>query len=112
MGARSFTDLHAWRLANDLKLGVYALIRVGEARRDLGFRDQIRNAAASAPRNIAEGFGRYMPREFNQYPRVANGSLQEVSNHLKDGVDRGYFSLEQVAPLQVLRDVHPPLLHG
>jgi len=87
---------------NELKLGVYALLRAPAAQRDLDFVRQIRNAAASAPRNIAEGFGRYQPREFSQYLRVANGSLFETSNHLQDGVDRGYFQEEQIAPLQVL----------
>lgn len=82
-----------WRLANELKLGVYGLIGSGPASRDLEFRSQIRNAAASAPRNIAEGFGRYYPREFSQYLRVANGSLMETSNHVRDGVDRGYFPM-------------------
>ena len=57
-GVRSFTDLEAWKLANELKLGIYELIRSGDASRDVEFRNQIRNAAASAPRNIAEGFGR------------------------------------------------------
>ena len=102
MGAQSFTELDAWRLANELKIGVYALIRIGRVQRDFEFVRQIRNAAASAPRNIAEGFGRYQPREFGQYLRVANGSLFETTNHLQDGVDRGYFSRQQVEPLQIL----------
>jgi four helix bundle protein len=55
-GVRAFTDLDCWKLANELKLGVYALIETGGASRDFDFRDQIRDAAASAPRNIAEGF--------------------------------------------------------
>ena len=91
MGARSFTELDAWQLANELKRGVYDLIETGKAKQDVEFRTQIRNAAASAPRNIAEGFGRYQPKEFSQYLRVANGSLMETSNPLRDGVDRGYF---------------------
>ena len=102
MGVRTFTELDAWKLANELKLRVYTLIRAGEASRDFEFRDQIRNAAASAPRNIAEGFGRYAPRDFSQYLRVANGLLMETSNHLQDGVDRGYFTPEQIADLQIL----------
>jgi four helix bundle protein len=102
VGVRSFTDLDAWRLSNELKLGVYALLRSSESRHDVEFRRQLRNAAASAPRNIAEGFGRYHPREFSQYLRVANGSLMETSNHLGDGIDRGYFSHDQAAPLHAL----------
>jgi four helix bundle protein len=94
--ARSFTELDAWQLANQLKLGIYELIRSGDAQRDIEFRNQIRNAAASAPRNIAEGFGRYLPREFSQYLRVANGSLMETSNHLQDGYDRSYFTAADV----------------
>ena len=102
MGARSYTDLDAWKLANELKLGVYLLLRLSAADRDFEFRDQIRNAAASAPRNIAEGFGRFLPRDFSQFLRIANGSLMETSNHLQDGVDRGYFSAEEIADLQTL----------
>ena len=98
-GVRSFTELHCWQLSNELKLGVYALIKDGAAARDFNFRDQIKDAAASAPRNIAEAFGRYEPNEIKQYLRVATGSLMETSNHLTDGVDRGYFRQTDVAPL-------------
>ena len=96
------TDLDVWRLSNELKLGVYALLHSAAVQRDPEFRNQIRNAAASAPRNIAEGFGRYLPREFSQYLRVANGSLMEVSNHLQDGCDRGYFTNADIDPLLIL----------
>jgi four helix bundle protein len=102
VGAKTFTELDAWQLANELKLGVYALIRTGDAGRDLEFRNQIRNSAASAPRNIAEGFGRYLPRDFSQYLRIANGSLMETSNHLQDGCDRGYFGPADIDPLLTL----------
>ena len=78
VGAHSFYELDAWQLSNDLKLGVYGLPRDPDVQRDGEFRAQIQNAAASAPRNIAEGFGRYLPREFSQYLRIANGSLMET----------------------------------
>ena len=68
-GARSFTDLHRWKLANELKLDVYAVIKSPAVERDCEFRNQIRNAAASAPRNIAEGFGRY------QHPAAGHAGL-------------------------------------
>ncbi|MBI4886740.1 MAG: four helix bundle protein [Acidobacteria bacterium] len=102
MGARSFQELDVWQLSNQLKLGVYDLLHTPAVQHDLEFRNQIRNAAASAPRNIAEGFGRYMPREFRQYLRIANGSLMETSNHLEDGRDRGYFEGADIDPLLTL----------
>jgi four helix bundle protein len=101
-GVRSFTELDCWKLADALKVGIYALIKDGPGARDFEFRDQIRNAAASAPRNIAEAFGRYEPTEIRQYLRVATGSLMETSNHLKDGVDRGYYREPEIAPLLTL----------
>jgi four helix bundle protein len=101
-GVKVYTDLHCWQLANALKVGVYALIKTGDATKDFEFRDQIRNAAASASRNIAEGFGRHQPRQIRQYLLVANGSLMETVNHLQDGVDRGYFRPSEIAPLRTL----------
>jgi four helix bundle protein len=102
VGAHTFKELEVWQLANTLKLEVYGLLKKATVQRDLAYRDQIRNAAASAPRNIAEGFGRYLPREFSQYLRVANGSLMETTNHLEDGRDRGYFTASEIEPLLVL----------
>jgi hypothetical protein len=34
--------------------------------------------------------------------RVANGSLMETSNHLRDGYDRGYFTNAEIEPLLIL----------
>jgi four helix bundle protein len=58
--------------------------------RDSKFRDQLHDTSASAPRNIAEGFGRFRPREFAQFRSIARASLVELQNHLIDARDRGY----------------------
>lgn len=100
-GARSHEGLIAWQLANELKLRVYALVRAGTAARDFAFADQLRRSAAAAPRNIAEGFGRYLPGEFTKYLRFANGEIKETYDALQDGCDRGHFSRDEV--LQLLR---------
>ena len=101
-GARTHTDLIAWQLAYELKLAVYALIRSGPVSGDREFCDQLRRSSASAPRNIAEGFGRYLPGEFMRYLRTANGELKETCETLRDGVDRGYFQQDEVIRLQRL----------
>ena len=100
--ARSHEELVAWQLAHELKLGVYALIRSGPVARDVEFRDQLRRSARSAPRLIAEGFGRFRPADFSKYLRWANGELKETFDTLRDGIDSGYFTLDQVLPLQRL----------
>src|SRR5688572_5344689 len=102
-GWRSHEEIIAWQLSYELKERVYALID-GQPRiqRNSKFRDQLDGAASSAPRLIAEGFGRYLPGDFSKYLRQANGELKETSECLRDGVDRGYFTQEQVIPLQRL----------
>ena len=102
MSAKRHEDLDSWQLANELKEEVYALIKDGPASRDFEFRDQIRDSAASATKNIAEGFGRFRPKVFAQFMEIAVGSLTETRDSLKDGVDRGYFTPERVAHAQKL----------
>jgi four helix bundle protein len=97
--ARHYSELDAWQLANELKLRVYGLTDSGSVTRDFKFRDQLREAAASGPSNIAEGFGRYKPRQFRQFLDIAIASLTETSNHLCDGVDRKHFTAKDIAPL-------------
>ncbi|HVG52837.1 MAG TPA: four helix bundle protein [Vicinamibacterales bacterium] len=101
-GARSPEELIAWQLAYELKLRVYALLKTGPITRDAKLTDQLRSAAGAAPRLIAEGFGRYLPGDFARYLRTANGELHETFDALRDGVDRGYFTQDQVVPLQRL----------
>jgi four helix bundle protein len=95
MGARCFEELAVWQLSVELKREVYRLIATGRVARDFEFCTQIRESAASAPAQIAEGFGRYRPREFAKYMRFAKGELNETHNHLIDGIDRGLLSEAQ-----------------
>jgi len=97
--ARSYDELRAWQLANELKLSVYKLTQTGSVTRDFKFNEQLRDSAASATRNIAEGFGRYKPAQFRQFLDVAIASLAETSNHLRDGVDRKHFNRDDIDPL-------------
>jgi len=87
---RDFRDLVAWQLSDALRSEVFAFTETGPASRDFKYRDQIRDCAASASRNIAEGFGRYRPAEFARFLEYAVGSLEETKDALIDGHDRGY----------------------
>ena len=87
---RDFKELVAWQLCYTLKCEVFDFTEKGPAARDFKYRDQIRDSSASAPRNIAEGFGRYRPAEFARFLEYAVGSLDETKNSLMDGRDRKY----------------------
>lgn len=65
------------------------------AARDFKFRDQLADAAASAPRNIAEDFGRFRHADFARFVRIGRASLQEVLNHFRHALRRGYLSPEE-----------------
>ena len=102
MCAQRYEDLDAWQLADELKKKVYALIDSSPARNDFDFRDQVRDSLSSATTNIAEGFGYYDHGLFARHVRIARASEMETHNHLADGVQRGYWTDDQVSPLQHL----------
>ncbi len=101
-GARHFTELVCWQLADELKLAVYRISHRPDVWRDFQYRDQIRDAAASATSNIAEGFGRRTNADFARFLDIARASLTELQNHFKDGVDRGYLTVAESNDLTVL----------
>jgi four helix bundle protein len=95
MIVRRFEDLVCWRLARDLEQRVIAETATQPARDDFDFCRQIRRSASSAPRNIAERFGRFLPGDFAKFVRTARGSLEETKDHLDAGRERGYFTSEE-----------------
>jgi four helix bundle protein len=101
-GARSHEELITWRLAHELKLEIYALLSQGPIKRHTRLCDQLERSAANAPRNIAEGFGRYLPNDFIRYLRIANGEFKETFDSLQDAYDRGCISAEELLRLQRL----------
>ncbi len=97
-----FEDFIAWQLAENLKEAVFKFTAKPPASKDFGYCDQIRDSARSAPRNIAEGFGRYYPSESIPFLRIALGSLNETLNHLIDGRQRKYLSESEYVALRRL----------
>src|SRR5262245_34204783 len=80
--ARDFTDLIAWQRADDLERFVLEIIKRPSLARDSDYCQQAASAAASAPRNIAEGFGRFAPIQFANFLRIAIGSELETKNQI------------------------------
>ena len=101
-GAKHFRELACWQLARELKLRLYELSDSDPVRKDFRFREDLRDVAASAPHNIAEGFGRRTNREFAHFLDIARGSLMESQDHLQDAVDRGYLAPREFTPLNTL----------
>ena len=94
-GARHFRELVCWQLARALKIAMYQFAEQPKVKNDFRFYSQVRDAAASALRNIAEGFGRRTHADFAHFLDVARASLGECQNHLHDAVDRGYLAPDE-----------------
>lgn len=54
--------------------------------------DQLREAARSGPRNIAEGFARYKHPDFARFVRIAKASEVELINHLQEAHESNYLT--------------------
>ena len=100
--ARHFTELDCWQLANELKLRLYGVTSRSHVKPDKDWVEDVRDAAASAPRNISEGFGRRSDPDFAHFLDIARASLNECQNHLLDAVDRGYIEQFECRELTTL----------
>lgn len=85
-GVKHFSELVAWQLARELRKAVYKLLARPAVRHDFDFVQQLRSSARGPARNIAEGFGRFRPRDFSRFLTIASASLDETENHLEDGI--------------------------
>ena len=91
-GVQRFQDLECHKLAVQIRREVLRLTCRESVKREFRYVHQIRDAARSAARNIAEGFSRFNPSEIVPYLSIVKGSLDEVRDEIKDGRESGYFS--------------------
>jgi four helix bundle protein len=91
-GARHFTELIVWQLADQHRVQVFALTRRTPLHADLKLRSQIDDAVDSVCRNVAEGFGCETHREFARFVRIARRSMNEVQDGLRSAVIKEYLT--------------------
>lgn len=95
-------DLIVWQRAVQLAVGSYRIARhlPHDEQRQLGM--QIRTAATSIPRNIAEGKGRRTNADFVQFLSIARGSTLELDTSLELTVQLEFVDRQLVAPVLAL----------
>jgi four helix bundle protein len=102
--AKRFTELVAWQRAHELEILCEELLNRPRVRRDYKFRAQLSDAGSSCPRNIAEGFGRFRPKENAQFVRVAKGSANEVLALFIEARVKGFLSPEEFQRFKTAAD--------
>jgi four helix bundle protein len=70
---KDFIDLECWKLARQVRMEVYKIVKIlpPEEKFDLG--SQMRKAAVSSTSKIAEGHGRYHFQENIRFCRISRG---------------------------------------
>jgi four helix bundle protein len=95
----SYRDLVVWQQAMDLAVAVYETTRTWPRDELYGLTSQVRRAATSVPANIAEGYGRENVGSYQQFLRIAQGSLKELETHLLIAQRIGISSRDRIGPL-------------
>ncbi len=100
----SYKDLIVWQQAMDLAVAVYDATRSWPKEELYGLTSQTRRAATSIPANIAEGYARESRATYQNFLRIAQGSLKELETHLLIAERVGVASKDSVAPLIIQSD--------
>jgi four helix bundle protein len=109
-GARHFTDLVVWQLADQLRVHVFRVTARPPLRTDFKLRSQLDDAADSVCRNIAEGFGAQSNREFARFVRIARRSLNEVQDCFRSALIKRYLvHADLVDARRLLRRLYPAI---
>ncbi|MER9211973.1 four helix bundle protein [Mesorhizobium sp. M0663] len=95
----SYRDLIVGQQAMDLTVAIYQVTRTWPKDEIYGLTSQVRRAATSVPANIAEGYGRESRASYQQFLRIAQGSLKELETHLLIAQRVGITSREAVESL-------------
>ncbi|KXF78645.1 four helix bundle protein [Paramesorhizobium deserti] len=101
MAINSYRDILAWQQAMELATTIYKSTESWPREEIYGLTGQVRRAAVSIPANIAEGYGRETRKTYQQFLRIAQGSLKEVETHLLLAERLGFSPKEAIDPIMV-----------
>ena len=109
-GARHFSELTVWKLADELRVETLKLTKRPAFARNLKAQTQAEDAVNSICRNTAEGFGCESHGQFAWFLRVARRSLNELQDACRGAEQKGYVTSSDLAPIRALtRRLYPAL---
>jgi four helix bundle protein len=109
-GARHFSELVSWQLADALRIETFKLTRRPPFARDFKHQAQTEDAIDSVCRNIAEGFGCESHAEFARFLEISRRSLNELVDCLRSAQLKGYLAANDAEQVYSLaRRLYPAL---
>src|SRR6056297_3264475 len=82
MRNKDFTDMTVWQEGLKLVKYIYAITKEFPSEEKFGLISDMRRAATSIPNNIAEGYGRYEPKDKTRFYKISRGSCYEIHSQL------------------------------
>jgi four helix bundle protein len=79
---KDFRDMPVWQKAFALLLKVYIFIKKFPIEEKFALADDLRRSANSVVHNIAEGYGRYEPKDKTRFYKISRGSSHEAMSQL------------------------------
>jgi four helix bundle protein len=98
-GVRRVEDLICWQLASELKYEILAVTRGAPWGSEPDLRRQIRKSCRSSSALIAEGFGRFRPKDNARFVEMAVASLMETRDHLRDAAHSELLPIDRFVAL-------------
>ena len=101
-GARHFSQLIIWQLADELRCEILKLTARPEFERHRRLREQTNDAIDSVCRNIAEGFGADTHAQFAWFLRISRRSLNEVQDALLSAQEKENVTAAELSSVRAL----------
>ena len=99
-----YKKLDVYKIAKELTIYVYSLLRKYPQYETYGLCDQLRRSTISIPSNIAEGMGRMSIKERIHFLEIAYGSMAEVMCQLDISLSLGYITPEDFKKAEEIAD--------
>jgi four helix bundle protein len=91
----NFTQMPVWQKAFDLMLQIYQITKSFPSDERFGLISDMRRSSNSIVHNIAEGFGRFYPKEKSYFYRISRGSGYELWSQILASEKLKYITCEQ-----------------
>lgn len=89
-----FRDMSVWQKAFVLLRDVYKIIRTFPPEEKYALTDDLRRSANSVVHNIAEGYGRFEPKDKTRFYKISRGSAYEAISQILVAESENYTTVE------------------
>ncbi len=86
--------MNIWQMSFSILVDIYNLIKKFPVDERYALTDQLKRAANSVVHNIAEGYGRYEPKDKTRFYKIARGSAYESMSQILVAETQNYLSSE------------------